>query len=176
MLQPLQLTDVSRRYADEIAELRDFLVKAGCAVQTGPALGQIADRLLKDRAFHRDLTSYVWVVLDRCERISHSDLLGVLALAAAGPGFAATADEDVAHQLLRFLMEARHSLDALAGRTAPAREAAEVMAGPPIERVQSGARRRAGGSRCTLTTRAKGLALLRRSRRRVTAGARVFSG
>src|SRR4030088_3698407 len=60
MLQPLQLTDVSIRYAEEIVELRDFLIKAGCAVRTGQALGQIAARLLQDRAFHRDLTSHVW--------------------------------------------------------------------------------------------------------------------
>jgi TonB family protein len=110
MLQPLQLTDVSIRYAEEIVELRDFLIKAGCTVRTGQALGQIAARLLQDRAFHRDLTSHVWVVIDRCDRISYSDLLGVLAIAAAGSSFAATADEDDAHRLLRFLMEARHSL------------------------------------------------------------------
>ena len=94
MLQPLQLTDVSIRYAEEIVELRDFLINAGCAVRTGQALGQIAARLLRDRAFHRDLTSHVWVVIDRYDRISYSDLLGVLAIAAAGSSFAATADED----------------------------------------------------------------------------------
>ncbi len=127
VLQPLQLTDVSNRYADEIVELRDFLIKAGCSVQTGSALGQIADRLLRDRAFHRDLTSHVWVVLDRCDRISYSDLLGVLAIAAAGPGFAEAAHEDDAHSLLRFLMEARHSLNT------PAPGTAAAMAIPSIE-------------------------------------------
>jgi TonB family protein len=113
VLQPLQLSDVSVRYAEEIAELRDFLVKAGCEVRTGEALGQIADRIARDRTFHRDLTSHVWVMIDQCERISYSDLLGVLAIAAAGSSLAATAEEDVAHRLLRFLMEARHSLDGL---------------------------------------------------------------
>ena len=134
MLQPLQLTDVSIRYAEEIVELRDFLIKAGCAVRTGQALGQIADRLLRDRAFHRDLTSHVWVVIDRCDRISYSDLLGVLAIAAAGSSFAATADEDEAHCLLRFLMEARHSLDTLPDNKdrAPARGTAGAMANPSI--------------------------------------------
>ena len=138
MLQPLQLTDVSIRYAEEIAELRDFLIKAGCAVRTGQALGQIADRLLRDRAFHRDLTSHVWVVIDRCDRISYSDLLGVLAIAAAGSSFAATADEDDAHCLLRFLMEARHSLDTLSDNKnrAPVRGTADVMANPSIEPFQ----------------------------------------
>jgi TonB family protein len=134
MLQPLQLTDVSLRYAEEIAELRDFFIKAGCAVRTGQAVGQIADRLLRDRAFHRDLTSHVWVVIDRCDRISYSDLLGVLAIAAAGSSFAATADEDDAHYLLRFLMEARHSLDTLSHSKAraPARETAGATANPSI--------------------------------------------
>ena len=134
MLQPLQLTDVSVRYAEEIVELRDFLIKAGFAVRTEQALGQIADRLLRDRAFHRDLTSHVWVVIDRCDRISYSDLLGVLAIAAAGSSFAATADEDEAHCLLRFLMEARHSLDRLPDNRdrAPARGTAGAMANPSI--------------------------------------------
>ena len=132
MLQPLQLTDVSIRYADEIAELRDFLIKAGCAVRTGQALGQIAARLLRDRAFHRDLTSHVWVVIDRYDRISYSDMLGMLAIAAAGSSFAATADEDDAHCLLRFLMEARHSLDPLSDNKnrATTRETSDVMANP----------------------------------------------
>lgn len=117
VLQPLQLTDVSLRHGEEIVELRDFLAKAGCAVRTPEALGQIADRIVRDRGFHRDLTSCVWVVIDRCPRISYSDLLGVLAIAAAGSSFAAAADEDDAHHLLRFLMEARHSLDGLSGNT-----------------------------------------------------------
>jgi hypothetical protein len=42
MLQPLQLTDAAIRYPEEIVELRDFLIKAGCALRTGQALGQIA--------------------------------------------------------------------------------------------------------------------------------------
>jgi TonB family protein len=132
MLQPLQLTDVSISYPEEIVELRDFLIKAGCAVRTGQALGQIAARLLQDRAFHRDLTSHVWVIIDRYDRISYSDLLGVLAIAAAGSNFAATADEDDAHCLLRFLMEARHSLDTLSYSKdrAPARETTDTMANP----------------------------------------------
>jgi len=138
MLQPLQLTDVSIRYAEEIVELRDFFLKAGCAVRTGQALGQIAARLHWDRAFHRDLTSHVWVVIDRYDRISHSDLLGVLAIAADGSSFAAAADEADAHSLLRFLMEARHSLDKLPDNDklpdkkdrAPALGTAGAMANP----------------------------------------------
>jgi hypothetical protein len=138
VLQPSQLTDVSIRYAEEIAELRDFLIKAGCAVRTGQVLSQIAVRLLRDRSFHRDLTSNVWVVIDRCDRISYSDLLGVLAIAAAGSSFAAMADEDDAHCLLRFLMEARHSLDTLSNNKerAPARETDDAMANPSIGPLQ----------------------------------------
>jgi TonB family protein len=134
VLQPLQLTEVSTRYAEEIVELRDFLIKAGCAVRTRQALGQIADRLLRDQAFHRDLTSHVWVVIDKCDRISYSDLLGILAIAAAGSSFAATADEGDAHCLLRFLMEARHSLDPLPDNKnrAPERGTTDVMAPPSI--------------------------------------------
>lgn len=134
MLQPLQLTDVFIRYAEEIAELRNFLIKAGCAVGTGQAVGQIADRLLRDRAFHRDLTSHIWVVIDRFDRISYSDLLGVLAIAAAGSNFAVTADEDDAHCLLRFLIEARHSLYKLPDNKdpAPARGTGAAMANPSI--------------------------------------------
>ena len=134
MLQPLQLTHVSIRYAEEIVELRDFLIKAGCVVGTGQVLSQIALRLRQDRAFHRDLTSHVWVVIDRCDRISYSDLLGVLAIAAAGSSFAATADEDDAHCLLRFLMEARHSLDTLFDNKdrVPARGTTDATANPSI--------------------------------------------
>jgi TonB family protein len=112
MLQLPQLEEVSVRYAEEIAELRDFLAKAGCPVGTTEILGRIAARLPQDRAFRRDLTSHVWVLIDRYDRkISYSDLLGVLAVAAAGTRFAAEAKEDDAHDLLRFLMEARRSLD-----------------------------------------------------------------
>jgi hypothetical protein len=74
------------------------------------------------------------VVIDRCDRISYSDLLGVLSIAAAGSSFAAAADEDDAHYLHRFLMEARHSLDTLSdnkGR-APARGTTDAMANASI--------------------------------------------
>lgn len=112
MLQPLQLKDVSARYAAEIAEVREFLAKAGVPVGTAEALGGMAARLPRDRAFHRDLISNIWVMLEKSNgQISYSDLLGLLAIAAAGAEFAALADEDDAHNLLRFLMEARHSLD-----------------------------------------------------------------
>ncbi|HEX3571129.1 MAG TPA: TonB family protein [Acidobacteriaceae bacterium] len=82
------------------------------------------------------------MVIDRCDRISYSDLLGVLAIAAAGSSFAATADEDDAHCLLRFLMEARHSLDMLRDNKdrAPARRTADAMANPstgPFQRARA---------------------------------------
>jgi TonB family protein len=113
MLQPLQLKDVSSRYPVEIAELRDFLGKAGFVLGTADTLSVVAASLLRDRAFHRDLILHVWVLIDRCGvQISPSDLLGVLAIAAAGQHFAAEASEDDAHDLLRFVMEARRSMDA----------------------------------------------------------------
>lgn len=112
MLQPLQLKEVSARYPNEIAELRDFLVKADCVPGTEESLHTIADRLQRDRAFHRDLTLHLWVVIHLSNRtISYADLLGMLAIAAAGAHFAAQTHEDDAHALLRFVMEARHSLD-----------------------------------------------------------------
>jgi len=118
MLQPLQIKDVSHRYVKEIAELRDFLVKAGFAVETVGILGSIVVRLPQDRSFRRDLTSHVWVLIDEGNRqVSVADLLGVIAIAAAGAHLAAIADEKDAHDLLRFLMEARHSFDAASERS-----------------------------------------------------------
>ncbi|MBS1813619.1 MAG: TonB family protein [Acidobacteria bacterium] len=130
---------MSVRYAEEIAELRDFLGKAGVPVGTTEAIGEIAKRLSNDRGFHRDLMSYVWVEIDRCGRqIGFSGLLGVVTVAAAGEHLAAAADEDAAHGLLGFLMEAWHSLDHVVGNHAPAAQ------GMPVTREQSAARRFVG--------------------------------
>ncbi|SFS09092.1 TonB family C-terminal domain-containing protein [Granulicella pectinivorans] len=116
MLQPLQLQEVSDRYPSEIAELRDFLLKAGSVPATEQSLPAIVLRLQRDRAFHRDLTSHLWVVIHLADRtISYADLLGILAIASAGPQFAAHAHEDDAHALLKFVMEARRALDHGAG-------------------------------------------------------------
>ncbi len=113
MLQPRQLEDVSARYAKEIVELRDFLQKAGVPLGSAAALQDMATRVHGDEAFHRDLTSHVWIVLDGGDRqIGPADLLGALAIAAAGPRLAAEAGEQDAHVLLRFLMGARRALDA----------------------------------------------------------------
>ncbi len=93
MLQPLQLQEVSARYAMEIAELREFLAKAGCTITRPDSLGAVVARLQRERAFRRDLTSQIWAVIDahsrntRNRQISLSDLLGVLALAALAPRF-----------------------------------------------------------------------------------------
>jgi TonB family protein len=114
MLQPLQLEDVSIRHSNEIAELRDFFAKAGLALHTPESFGAVAARVRGDRAFSRDLTSHVWVFLHAGNRqVSYSDLLGMLAIAAAGPRFAASASDADAHDLLRFLMEARGAFDTL---------------------------------------------------------------
>ncbi len=112
MLQPLQLADVSAHYAQDIADLRDFLLKSGLPVPSDKAVGSIVERLHADRTFHRDLTSNVWLLLDRADRhLSVSTLLGIIAVAAAGLHDASATDEDDAHSLLRFLMEARRSLE-----------------------------------------------------------------
>ncbi|QEE30421.1 TonB family protein [Terriglobus albidus] len=112
MLQPLQLEEVKTRYANEIAELRDFLQKAGCTPGAPESLRAIVNRLQRDRSFHRDLTSYIWVAIHSGNRnISYADLLGVLTVAAAGGRYAAEAEGDDAHALLRFVIEARESLD-----------------------------------------------------------------
>ncbi|MGO4518163.1 TonB family protein [Terriglobus sp. 2YAB30_2] len=126
MLQPLQLEEVKSRYANEIAELRDFLQKAGCTPGAPESLRAIVNRLQRDRSFHRDLTSYIWVAIHSGHRnISYADLLGVLAVAAAGGRYAAEAEEDDAHALLRFVIEARESLDGTSRQKTP----------PPIDHL-----------------------------------------
>lgn len=134
MLQPLQLKDVSARHANEIAELRDFLQKADCVLETAESLYTIANRLQRDRAFHRDLTSHLWVVIHSCNRIiSYADLLGVLAIAAAGTHFAAEAHEDDAHALLRFVIEARQSLDGVNQQKNTPAIYSPVVPPPPVQ-------------------------------------------
>lgn len=133
MLQPLQLEEVRTRYANEIAELQDFLQKAGCLPGAPESLHAIVKRLQRDRAFHRDLTSYIWVVIHSGNRnISYADLLGVLAVAAAGGRYAAEAEEDDAHALLRFVIEAREALDGTGRqKTRPAADPEPVAPPPP---------------------------------------------
>lgn len=133
MLQPVQLQDVSARYPREIAELRRFLGQTGIALDAPEAAGQVAARLRQDRSFHRDLMSHVWIMLDGSNlQMSYSDLLGVLAIAAAGVNGAARTNERAAHELLRFLMESRHALaDVPQAPAAPAsREARRTVAAP----------------------------------------------
>lgn len=115
MLQPLQLEEVSARYSTEIAELRGFFSKARLPVGTAGALHAVAQRLQQDRAFHRDLTSHLWVLIEETrgpENMTQGTVLGILAAAAAGPRLAAEAGTDDAHDLLRFVMAARRSLGA----------------------------------------------------------------
>ncbi len=108
MLQPPQLKDVSSQYSKEIAELRSFLAKAGVPIGTPEALASVAFRVLKDRAFHRDLTASLWVTTEGGDRqIGFADLLGVLAIASAGIRFATDAEEQDVLTLLRFLKEIR---------------------------------------------------------------------
>ncbi len=111
MLQPLQLQDVSLRYAADIEELRTFLTQAGLHLASPESLAAIAARLHRDPAFRRDFTCTLWVVLHAHPRMSYADLLGMLALAATDPGLAAATPPETAHALLRFLMDARDSLE-----------------------------------------------------------------
>ena len=113
MLQPLQIQDVSVRYANEIAELRDFLAKAGLRLDTAATLQSVTRRLREDRSFRRDLTSHVWVVLhDDSRQVSRADLLAMLAVAATGPQLAAEAGDTEAHDLLRYVMQAWNAFGA----------------------------------------------------------------
>jgi len=139
VLQPLQLEEVKTRYANEIAELQDFLQKAGCLPGAPESLHAIVKRLQRDRAFHRDLTSYIWVVIHSGNRnISYADLLGVLALASAGGRYAAEAEGDDAHALLRFVMDARESLDGKdRQKSQPANPPAPPVAPPPPVQTQA---------------------------------------
>ena len=138
MLQPRQLKDVSAHYGNEIAELRDFLQKADCVPGTAETLHSIVTRLQRNRSFHRDLTSHIWVVIHSCnQNIGYADLLGVLAIAASGTRFAAEADEDDAHALLRFVMEVRQSLDGAAKqKNTPAVDPSASLPLDPPEPVQ----------------------------------------
>jgi TonB family protein len=123
MLQPLQLEDVSQRYPEEIAEVRSFLGSAGVAVGSQQALAETAARLREDRGFRRDLTSYLWAALHQADgAMSAAQLLGVVAIAAAGTAFAAEAGEADAHELLRFVMEARRSFGGGAAASAMAQQ------------------------------------------------------
>lgn len=135
MLQPLQLEEVSVRCASEIAELCDFFNKAGVALNTSASFSSVATRVRTDRAFSRDLTSHVWVFLNASDKqISYSDLLGMLAIASAGPAFAASASEADAHFLLRFLMDARNAFDTpVAPRTAFVPLVVAPVAAPLVE-------------------------------------------
>jgi TonB family protein len=126
MLQPLQLEVVSARYAQQIADLRDFLHQAGLTLGTAESLPMLTARLRDDRTFRRDLKSHVWVLLHADHPpIGYPDLLGVFAIAAAGSHFAAAADERDAHDLLRFLMEARSSFE-----TVPIARTVQTMPSP----------------------------------------------
>jgi TonB family protein len=112
MLQPSQLEDVSVRYADEIAEMHEFFTTAGVTVEIPQTLAEVVRRLREDRGFHRDLTSQVWVMLHRRgSGVRYGETLGIVALAAAGKQLAADTDENVAHDLLRFVMEAHDGLN-----------------------------------------------------------------
>jgi hypothetical protein len=131
MLQPLQLQEVASRYSKEIAEVQDFLLKAGFTPGKASSLGTVTDRLRQDRTMRRDLTSHVWVVL-HTSKASYAELLALVTLAAAGPHYAADADEDEAHDLLRFLMGARGEFEGAPARPVIVKPVVAVIPPTPL--------------------------------------------
>ena len=125
MLQPSQLETVSLRYGAEIAEVSSFLRSTGIAVETPAALDDVVRRLESNRAFHRDLGSHTWMLLYGGATVPET--LAVLAVATLGTRFAATADEDSTHHLLRFVMESRSQLAGKPGERNPVQDAVPQM-------------------------------------------------
>lgn len=121
MLQPSQIETVSLRYGAEIAEVSSFLRGTGIAVETPAALDDVVRRLQSNRAFHRDLGSHTWMLLYGGATVPEA--LAVLAVATLGTRFAATADEDSTHHLLRFVMESRSQLGGKPGDRNSAQDA-----------------------------------------------------
>lgn len=146
MLQPAELGDVSLRFAGQIAALRRFFLQAAIPLDSAEATRELAHRVVEDRAFHRDLMSHIWVLLDEGgPSLGYADLLRITAIAARGVRGAAETDEADAHTLLRFLMEAKHTLE---GPPAPTEIPSPSSAGPkPLEPASSLAQRsRSSGS------------------------------
>jgi|GEM_PF-1840082 len=137
MLQPSQVQDVAVRYAAEIAELRNFLGRTGLSLDTNETLAEVVRRLDEDRSFHRDLTSHIWVLEhSHGNTVGYADLLGVLAVAAAGTRFAARSGENEAHALLRFILEARDSAMQPV-RSAVASSPAEEASASPLSAIDA---------------------------------------
>jgi TonB family protein len=112
MLQPIQLKEVSVRYSQVIGDIGEFLLKAGLTLGAPETLHQLAAGLRNDPTFRRDVASHIWVALYTYGRdTSNSDLLAIVAIAAAGMRNAAEANEHDAHSILRFIMETRRSFD-----------------------------------------------------------------
>lgn len=107
MLQPSQLQEVSARFPAEIAEVRAFLLRAGVPVDTRDALHDAVLRLDRDKGFHRDLGSHVWLLLYSGAGVQ--EVLQVVALAAGGVRNAAAAQEEDAHAILGFVLAERRA-------------------------------------------------------------------
>jgi TonB family protein len=128
MLHPLQLNEVSLRYPAEIAEIRDYLVKTGIPVETPGAIGSFAAKLRREPAFRRDLELHIWAASHaKGQPVSYADALRMLAVAAAGPVFAAEAGNGDTRELLRFVMEARSDSEAIFAPIPEAAHAAPIL-------------------------------------------------
>lgn len=127
MLQPSQLQEVSVRFPAEIAEVRGFLLRAGVPVDTRDALHDAVLRLGRDKSFHRDLGSHVWLLLHMGASVQ--EVLQVVALAAAGLRNAPLAQEEDAHAILGFVLAERRAFLRSESREQPV-PAAEQPLGP----------------------------------------------
>lgn len=106
MLQPIQLEHVLSCYRDDIGTLRRLLARVGLPLDSAVSLAAVLANLESSRSFRRDLSLHLASMAHvHGQHVSPADLLGIVALAAAGPAFASTADQTTAHALLQFVME-----------------------------------------------------------------------
>ncbi len=104
MLQPDQLKRVAASRPNDVAAFRAFFVSAGVLPGSAAALHRVVERLEADSDFRRDLSLHVWTTLYSEPRPGAAELLGIVALAAAGQHFAPAILEEDARELLQFLL------------------------------------------------------------------------
>jgi TonB family protein len=111
-----KLDEVSRLFPDDVEGTREFLLDRGIPAGSLEALTHFSARLAIDPSFQRDVTSLVQVVIRReDEEVDYMDLLGILVVAAAGPGpFNANDEqEESVREILRFLTQIRRPTGAV---------------------------------------------------------------
>ncbi|MGI4852892.1 MAG: energy transducer TonB [Janthinobacterium lividum] len=113
MLQPIQLEHVLACYRDDIGTVRRLLSRAALPLDSSMSLPAVVAKLETSRGFRRDLSLNLTAMAHmNGQSVCPADLLGIVAMAAAGPAFAATSDEAAALTLLQFVMEvcSRHEV------------------------------------------------------------------